>query len=120
MPRPTDQPSSIGKRDSHDTRGSENPPTATQEVDNQKDTAGAHGRRQDRGGGTLLPCYEPVPGPMLVLRSEAAPRRNHGHAVTNPRMRACSTGVFGSCLRPCASLTQPLPPQRNKLLCPNP
>ena len=69
MPRPIGQPSSIGKRDSHDTRGSENPPTATQEVDNQKDTAGAHCRRQDRGGGTLLPCYEPVPGPMLVLRA---------------------------------------------------
>src|SRR6516162_2722518 len=43
------------------------------------------------------------------LESEAAPRRNHGHAVTNPRMRACSTGVFGSCLRPCAPMSRSPP-----------
>ena len=47
-------------------------------------------------------CYEPVPGPMLDPRARQPRDGNHGHAVPNPRMRACSTGVFGSCLLLCA------------------
>ena len=29
-----------------------------------------------------------------IFMAETAPRRNHGHAITNPRVRACSTVVF--------------------------
>ena len=54
--------------------------------------------------GILCACYEPVSGSMLDPRARQ-PRRNDGHAVPNPRMRACSTGVFGSCLLLCASMT---------------
>src|SRR6516225_3526556 len=54
------------------------------------------------------------------LESEAAPRRNHGHAVANPRMRACSTGVFGSCLRLCAPPSLPLPPRRKQIIASEP
>jgi hypothetical protein len=42
--------------------------------------------------GTLMACYEPTK-PTLATWNEAAPGRNHGHAVSNPRMRACSTVV---------------------------
>jgi hypothetical protein len=46
--------------------------------------------------------YEPVPDRRSRLE-RGSPRRNHGHAVTNPRMRACSIGAFGSCLRLCSA-----------------
>jgi len=38
--------------------------------------------------GTLVACYGlilPMPDPQ----TEAAPGQNYGHAVSNPRMRAC-------------------------------
>jgi hypothetical protein len=44
-------------------------------------------------------CYEPVPGSMLVPRVR---QLRDVTTVMRPRMRACSTGVFGSCLLPCA------------------
>jgi hypothetical protein len=51
--------------------------------------------------GTLVPVMSRSPDRCSTLE-RGSPRRNHGHAVPNPRMRACSTGVFGSCLLLCA------------------
>ena len=44
-----------------------------------------------------------------------SPRRNHGHAVTNPRMRACSTVVFRPRLLPWASRKSAS--GRNQMMC---
>src|SRR6516225_2438880 len=100
MPRPIGQPSSIGKRDSHDTRGSENPPTATQEVDNQKDTAGAHCRRQDRGGESSCPVMSRSPDRRSSLERgspETKPRscgNQPAHeSLLNRRLRVLSPAV---------------------------
>jgi hypothetical protein len=51
--------------------------------------------------GNLVPVMSRSPDRCSTLE-RGSPRRNHGHAVPNPRMRACSTGVFGSCLLLCA------------------
>src|SRR6516165_12187032 len=100
MPRPIGQPSSIGKRDSHDTRGSENPPTATQEVDNQKDTAGAHCRRQDRGGESSCPVMSRSPDRRSSLERgspETKPRscgsQPAHESLLNRRLRVLSPAV---------------------------
>ena len=39
-----------------------------------------------------------------------------GHAVSNPRLRACSTGVFASCLLPCASRARNIRPNRGRII----
>lgn len=49
-------------------------------------------RRGRNAVGNPRASYEPVQ-PTLAIKSEAAPGRNHGNAVANPRMRACSTVV---------------------------
>jgi hypothetical protein len=43
--------------------------------------------------GGLMPGYQPTQSPLVRL-TEAVPGRNDGRAVTNPRMRACSTVVL--------------------------
>jgi WD40 repeat protein len=52
------------------------------------------------GGQEGWVCLLELEGNRILERG--SPRRNSGHAVINPRMRACSTGVFSLCLLPCA------------------
>ena len=46
--------------------------------------------------------FSPTAAAPSANRHAPTPRSSCVHAVPNPRMRACSTGVFGSCLLLCA------------------
>ena len=54
------------------------------------------------------------------VRDRAAELASAAGVTANPRMRACSTGVFGSRLQLCAPLSRPLPPQRKQIIAPEP
>jgi hypothetical protein len=72
-----------------------------------------HGRRQDHGGEPSWPVMSRSPDRRSSLE--------RGSPETKPRrMRACSTGVFGSCLRPCAPPSRSRPPLRDQIFAPEP